>query len=90
MSEGQNNAQKADRAGLIAQCAQADWDIVVIGGGITGAGILLEAARRGLKVLLVEQRDFAWGTSSRSSKLVHGGPALPERRPTGPDPRLGA
>jgi glycerol-3-phosphate dehydrogenase len=49
------------------------WDVVVIGGGITGAGILLEAARRGLSVLLVEQRDFAWGTSSRSSKLVHGG-----------------
>lgn len=50
-----------------------DWDILVIGGGIIGAGILLEAARRGLKALLVEQRDFAWGTSSRSSKLVHGG-----------------
>ncbi|MRW87896.1 FAD-dependent oxidoreductase [Pseudoduganella sp. FT26W] len=50
-----------------------DWDVVVVGGGITGAGILLEAARRGLRVLLVEQRDFAWGTSSRSSKLVHGG-----------------
>jgi glycerol-3-phosphate dehydrogenase len=50
-----------------------EWDVVVIGGGITGAGILLEAARRGLRVLLVEQRDFAWGTSSRSSKLVHGG-----------------
>jgi glycerol-3-phosphate dehydrogenase len=50
-----------------------DWDVIVIGGGITGAGILLEAARRGLKALLVEQRDFAWGTSSRSSKLVHGG-----------------
>lgn len=50
-----------------------EWDLVVIGGGITGAGILLEAARRGLKALLVEQRDFAWGTSSRSSKLVHGG-----------------
>ena len=50
-----------------------DWDMVIIGGGITGAGILLEAARRGLRVLLVEQRDFAWGTSSRSSKLVHGG-----------------
>ncbi len=73
MSEGRNSAQGADRARLIAQCAQTDWDIVVIGGGITGAGILLEAARRGLKVLLVEQRDFAWGTSSRSSKLVHGG-----------------
>ncbi len=49
------------------------WDIVVIGGGITGAGILREAARLGLRTLLVEQRDFAWGTSSRSSKLVHGG-----------------
>ena len=49
------------------------WDVLVIGGGITGAGILREAARRGLKALLVEQRDFAWGTSSRSSKLVHGG-----------------
>jgi len=50
-----------------------DWDVVIVGGGITGAGILLEASRRGLKALLVEQRDFAWGTSSRSSKLVHGG-----------------
>ena len=58
-----------DVAGALAQ----DWDILVIGGGITGAGILLEASRRGLRALLVEQRDFAWGTSSRSSKLVHGG-----------------
>ena len=49
------------------------WDIIVIGGGITGAGILREATRLGLRTLLVEQRDFAWGTSSRSSKLVHGG-----------------
>ena len=56
-------------AGLLAQ----EWDLLVIGGGITGAGILLEASRRGLRALLVEQRDFAWGTSSRSSKLVHGG-----------------
>ncbi len=50
-----------------------EWDIIVVGGGITGAGILREATRLGLKVLLVEQKDFAWGTSSRSSKLVHGG-----------------
>lgn len=49
------------------------WDVIVIGGGITGAGILREATRLGLRVLLVEQRDFAYGTSSRSSKLVHGG-----------------
>ncbi|WP_201587415.1 glycerol-3-phosphate dehydrogenase/oxidase [Psychrobacter jeotgali] len=49
------------------------WDMLIIGGGITGAGIAREAARRGLKVLLIEQKDFAWGTSSRSSKMVHGG-----------------
>jgi len=60
------------RSGLTEVLAR-EWDLIVIGGGITGAGILLEASRRGLKALLVEQRDFAWGTSSRSSKLVHGG-----------------
>jgi glycerol-3-phosphate dehydrogenase len=49
------------------------WDMIVIGGGITGAGILREATRLGLRTLLVEKRDFGWGTSSRSSKLVHGG-----------------
>ena len=48
-------------------------DILVVGGGITGAGILREATRQGLRAALVEQRDFAWGTSSRSSKMVHGG-----------------
>lgn len=57
----------------LPELAAREWDLLIIGGGITGAGILLEAARRGLKALLVEQRDFAWGTSSRSSKLVHGG-----------------
>lgn len=49
------------------------WDLVIVGGGITGAGILREAARLGLECLLIEQMDFAWGTSSRSSKMVHGG-----------------
>lgn len=49
------------------------WDVVVVGGGITGAGILREAARRGYRAVLLEQGDFAWGTSSRSGKLVHGG-----------------
>ncbi|MBI3727451.1 MAG: glycerol-3-phosphate dehydrogenase/oxidase [Burkholderiales bacterium] len=63
---------RADMLNALANHEQ-DWDIVIIGGGITGAGILLEAARRGLRVLLLEQKDFAWGTSSRSSKLVHGG-----------------
>ncbi len=49
------------------------FDLVVIGGGVTGAGVALDAASRGLRVALVEQRDFAAGTSSRSSKLFHGG-----------------
>lgn len=53
--------------------AQQPWDLIIVGGGITGAGILREAARQGWRALLVEQRDFAWGTSSRSSKMVHGG-----------------
>ena len=48
-------------------------DIVVIGGGITGAGIALDAASRGLSVVLVEKHDLAFGTSRWSSKLVHGG-----------------
>ncbi|MFC1883668.1 glycerol-3-phosphate dehydrogenase/oxidase [Thermodesulfobacteriota bacterium] len=49
------------------------WDLVIIGGGVTGAGIFREAVRMGVSSLLVEQKDFSWGTSSRSSKLVHGG-----------------
>lgn len=53
--------------------AGQEWDLIVVGGGISGAGILREAARRGWRCLLLEQRDFAWGTSSRSSKMVHGG-----------------
>ena len=53
--------------------AASCWDMVIIGGGITGAGILKLACQMGLKVLLLEQKDFAWGSSSRSSKMVHGG-----------------
>src|SRR6478672_7890937 len=52
---------------------QERFDVVVIGGGITGAGVALDAASRGYSVALVERADFASGTSSRSSKLVHGG-----------------
>jgi glycerol-3-phosphate dehydrogenase len=52
---------------------EQEWDLIIVGGGISGAGILREATRLGLKTILVEQADFAWGTSSRSSKLVHGG-----------------
>ena len=57
----------------LSELSKTDWDLVVVGGGITGAGILLEAARLGKKTLLLEQQDYAWGTSSRSSKMVHGG-----------------
>lgn len=63
----------AQRAESLAQLDAQTWDLVVIGGGISGAGVAQQASRRGWKVLLIEQRDFAWGTSSRSSKLVHGG-----------------
>ncbi len=55
------------------ECLGGQWDMIIVGGGITGAGILREAVRLGLRVLLLEQNDFASGTSSRSSKLVHGG-----------------
>ena len=50
-----------------------DWDLIIVGGGITGAGILREATRRGYRALLLEQGDFSSGTSSRSSKMIHGG-----------------
>ncbi len=61
------------RREVLQGLANENWDIVIIGGGITGAGLLREATRLNLRAVLVEQRDFAWGTSSRSSKLVHGG-----------------
>ena len=50
-----------------------DWDVIIIGGGATGLGVALDCATRGFKTLLLEQVDFAKGTSSRSTKLVHGG-----------------
>jgi glycerol-3-phosphate dehydrogenase len=53
--------------------AEEDWDFVIIGGGATGLGVAIEAASRGYRALLLEQSDFAKGTSSRSTKLVHGG-----------------
>ncbi|GIW44785.1 MAG: glycerol-3-phosphate dehydrogenase/oxidase [Candidatus Binatia bacterium] len=57
----------------LARLEREHFDLLVIGGGITGAGVAREAALRGLRVALVERRDFANGTSSRSSKLIHGG-----------------
>src|SRR3989441_9115162 len=61
------------RADALQQLAGERFDLVVIGGGITGAGVALDAASRGYSVALVERDDYASGTSSRSSKLVHGG-----------------
>src|SRR6186713_2234078 len=62
-----------NRKEIISKLAGQSCDLIVIGGGITGAGIALDAASRGLKTALVEKNDFAFGTSSRSTKLIHGG-----------------
>jgi glycerol-3-phosphate dehydrogenase len=62
-----------ERARALAALSENEFDVVVVGGGITGAGVALDAATRGYSVALVEGADFAAGTSSRSSKLVHGG-----------------
>ena len=61
------------RLGDIEQLKSHEFDIIVIGGGVVGSGIALDAAARGLSVALLECNDFASGTSSRSSKLIHGG-----------------
>ena len=61
------------RAKILDRLRDEHWDLVIIGGGITGAGIALDAAARGLKTALVEKKDFASGTSSKSTKLIHGG-----------------
>ncbi len=61
------------RESTIDKIDNSFFDILVVGGGITGAGIALDAAARGLKVILIDNNDFASGTSSRSTKLVHGG-----------------
>ena len=62
-----------DRRAALARLADEQFDVLVVGGGITGAGVALDAASRGLRTALVERDDFASGTSSKSSKLVHGG-----------------
>ncbi len=61
------------RAAAWAALASEEYEVLVVGGGVTGAGVALDAATRGLKTAMVEARDFASGTSSRSSKLFHGG-----------------
>lgn len=61
------------REQFLKEIEDKSYDVIIIGGGITGAGLALDAVTRGLKTLLVEMQDFASGTSSRSTKLVHGG-----------------
>jgi glycerol-3-phosphate dehydrogenase len=62
-----------NRTESIEKLVSGSFDVLIIGGGITGAGIALDAASRGLRTALIEKNDFAWGTSSRSTKLIHGG-----------------
>ena len=68
-----SGAGRFDRDAALGHLANEHFDVLVIGGGITGAGVALAAASRGLTTALVEKDDFASGTSSKSSKLIHGG-----------------
>src|SRR5438477_8262637 len=64
-----------DRDSMLRRLAdrREPWDVVVVGGGATGAGVAVDAAARGYQTLLLERGDFGSGTSSRSTKLIHGG-----------------
>src|SRR4051812_15595402 len=73
MRRVQSPAMAFDRADALRRLADERFDVLVVGGGITGAGVALDAVTRGLRTALVERRDLASGTSSKSSKLVHGG-----------------
>jgi glycerol-3-phosphate dehydrogenase len=68
-----NNFSFFNRKIIAAALTATEFDLLIIGGGITGAGIALDAASRGMKVALIEKNDFASGTSSKSTKLIHGG-----------------
>jgi glycerol-3-phosphate dehydrogenase len=68
-----NRFSMSEREKILHQLGEQTFDLLIIGGGITGAGIALDAASRGLKTALIEKNDFAFGTSSRSTKLIHGG-----------------
>ena len=68
-----NNFSFFNRKNIQKELQTTEFDILIVGGGITGAGIALDAASRGMKVALIEKNDFASGTSSKSTKLIHGG-----------------
>tara|TARA_B110000503_G_scaffold136960_1_gene220323 strand:- start:814 stop:2460 length:1647 start_codon:yes stop_codon:yes gene_type:complete len=68
-----NNFSCFNRENITNDLQTTDFDLLIIGGGITGAGIALDAASRGMKAALIEKNDFASGTSSKSTKLIHGG-----------------
>ena len=79
-----------DRATALDRLATEEFDVVIVGGGITGAGCALDAVSRRLRTALVERGDFAIGTSSRSSKLVHGGIRYLEQKEFGDVPGVAA
>ncbi|AUC85777.1 glycerol-3-phosphate dehydrogenase [Polaribacter sp. ALD11] len=68
-----SNFSYFNRENITKELQASEFDLLIIGGGITGAGIALDAASRGMKVALIEKNDFASGTSSKSTKLIHGG-----------------
>jgi len=72
-------SREVQRSALIGAGATSPLDVLVIGGGATGSGVALDAVTRGLRVGLVEREDFSSGTSSRSTKLIHGGTSVRAR-----------
>ena len=68
-----NSFSGLHRKTINTKLSSEEFDLLVVGGGITGAGIALDASSRGMKVALIEKNDFASGTSSKSTKLIHGG-----------------
>src|SRR3954470_1159334 len=77
---GNSRLGPAERETALKRMGDEEFDVVVVGGGIVGAGVALDGATRGLRVAVIEARDFASGTSSRSSKLIHGGLRYLEQR----------
>ena len=69
----EDKVQSISRSQILTELKSGSFDVLIIGGGATGAGIALDAASRGLSTALIEMRDFASGTSSKSTKLIHGG-----------------